>query len=283
MLLHDESSSILVQSDLGVLPNLYHILTDTTTSVSLSAEVGHVVGQFLANMHCSTPVKHSDIEDFCNTDAERLMHAIIAQATTFMQDAGVTDFRSLGQLALDHWISRKKTVFAQGDLWFGTLLVDVNPIGGDKPVSVVVGVCDWEFAGPNDPSADLAQLGCYLHLLSSSPLITRQMEEVICTFSENLYETYFASLKTRLDSTFWNSLFIMHGWEMVNAAGWKTRQHMWCACEGHGVRCIHIRRMVQEGAKFLRIALTTAEGKSEGFQHPLGVDGIEWSRYFPLV
>jgi len=159
MLLHDQSSSILIQSDLGVVPNLYGILTDPTTSPSVSAYLGQVIGQFLADMHCCTPVIQSDIEDFCNVDAERLMEATIAQATTFMQDAGVADFRLLGQLALDHWISRKKTVFAQGDLWFGTLLVDLNQYRSNQPTSVVVGVCDWEFAGPNDPAADLAQLG----------------------------------------------------------------------------------------------------------------------------
>jgi len=56
------------------------------------------------------------------------MEVTIAQATTFIQYAGVADFRSLGplNLALDYWISRKKTVFAQEDLWFGTLLVDLN-------------------------------------------------------------------------------------------------------------------------------------------------------------
>lgn len=156
MLLHDPSSSILIQSDLGVVPDFYTILTDATTSVSVSANLGQVIGQFLADMHSCTPVIQSDVEKFCNTDAERVIEATITQATAFMQDAGVTDFRSLGQLALDHWISRKKTAFAQGDLWFGTLLVDLKQIRGDK---VVVGVCDWEFAGPNDPAADLAQLG----------------------------------------------------------------------------------------------------------------------------
>jgi len=105
------------------------------------------------------------------------------------------------------------------------------------------------------------------------------MDEVICTFSKHFYETYFASLKVRLDSEFWNSLFIMHGWEMVNAAGWSARQDMWCACEGRGVRCSHIREMIHVGAEFLRIALPTAEGKPEQAQN---INNIEWSQYFPL-
>ena len=46
--------------------------------------------------------------------------------------------------------------FAQGDLWFATLLVDLKV---NKTISVIVGVYDWEFAGPNDPAANLAQLG----------------------------------------------------------------------------------------------------------------------------
>jgi hypothetical protein len=76
------------------------------------------------------------------------MEATIAQAITFMQDAGVTDSRSLGQLALDHWISRKKTVFSQGDLWFGTLLVDLKQTQSNKPVSVVVRLCDFGVCRP---------------------------------------------------------------------------------------------------------------------------------------
>ncbi|KIM39816.1 hypothetical protein M413DRAFT_28997 [Hebeloma cylindrosporum] len=282
MLHHDRSSSILIQSDLGAVPNLYNILTDPTTSVSIAADLGHVIGQFLVDMHGCTPVTQSDIEKFQNADAERVMEATIAQAIIFMRDAGVTDFRSLGQLALDHWISRKKTAFAQGDLWFGTLLVEINKTRNNDRDSVVVGICDWEFAGPNDSAADLAQLGCYLHLLSSSPLKTSHMDEVIVTFSKNLYEAYFACSKTRLDSGFWNSLFIMHGWEMVNAAGWSARQDMWCACKGHGVRCSHIKEMIHVGAEFLRIALSTAEGKPEGFAQAHNANGTEWSRYFPL-
>ena len=69
---------------------------------------------------------------------------------------------------------------------------------------------------------------------------------------------------------------------MVNAAGWSARQDMWCTCEGHGVRCSHIRRMIHVGAEFLRIALSTAEGKSEGFLQAHNINGIEWARYFPL-
>lgn len=171
MLLHDQSSSILIQSDLGVVPDLYSILTDATTSVSVSATLGQVIGQFLADMHC-TPVIQSDIEEFSNADAERIMEATIARATTFMQDAGVSDFRSLGQLALDHWTSRKKTAFSQGDLSFGTLLVDLKQTQSNKTIPVVVRVCDWEFAGPNDPAADLAQLGGS-HNISYIPQISR--------------------------------------------------------------------------------------------------------------
>lgn len=40
--------------------------------------------------------------------------------------------------------------------------------------------------------------------------------------------------------------------------------------------------MIHVGAEFLRIALSTAEGKSEGFLQAHNINGIEWARYFPL-
>ncbi|KAF8968158.1 kinase-like domain-containing protein [Flammula alnicola] len=144
LLHHDEASNILVQSDLGSLPDLYEVLTSSSTPTSTAAELGKVV------------------ERFKNLDAERVMQSIIAQVARFMQDAGIPDCHSLSKIAVDHWTTRRKTAFGQGDLWFGTLLVDTNPLlpglGPDKS-PIAVGVCDWEFAGPNDPAADIAQLG----------------------------------------------------------------------------------------------------------------------------
>ncbi|KAF8149905.1 hypothetical protein B0H34DRAFT_667321 [Crassisporium funariophilum] len=198
-----------------------------------------------------------------------------------MEEAGISDFELLGQHAIDHWASRKRTAFGQGDLWFGTLLIDTDNSfrSGVDNSRVTVGICDWEFAGPNDPAADIAQLGCYIHLLAMSPLTTPARLVVVMAFAEALYATYFASLELPTGQDFVKSLLIMHGWEMINAATWNARQDMWCVCEGQGVRCSHIRTMVEEGAKFLRAA--GSADNTEDFNWPV-LDGIAWSRFLPL-
>lgn len=73
-----------------------------------------------------------------------------------MDEVGLPDFDVLGKRALDHWDTRERVVFSQGDLWFGTLLVDLECTMQADPI---VGICDWEFAGYSDHAADIAQLG----------------------------------------------------------------------------------------------------------------------------
>ncbi|KAF9474237.1 hypothetical protein BDN70DRAFT_815978 [Pholiota conissans] len=199
-----------------------------------------------------------------------------------MHDSSISDSDSLAATALNHWRTRAKTVFSQGDIWFGTLLVDNHTLSraqGDEDVSVTVGICDWEWAGPNDPAADIAQLGCYVHLLSICPLTSSAQNEVVYAFAETLYGSYFAGLKKQPDLAFWRSLLIMHGWEMANAAGWSARQSLWCSCDGSAVRCNHIKDLVLEGARFLRAAQRTsniAEAAHEMAQ-------LSWTKYFPIA
>lgn len=69
----------------------------------------------------------------------------------------------------------------------------------------------------------------------------------------------------------------MHGWEMVNAAGWSPRQALWCACEGSGVRCAHIKDLITEGARFLRAAKHTVDETARA------MDQIPWAKYFPIA
>ncbi|CAA7266989.1 unnamed protein product [Cyclocybe aegerita] len=286
LLLYDSSNNILVQSDLGSLPNLYDVLTNPETAPSLSSQLGEIAGHFLADMHDPSILDSISADKFVNEDSDRVMEAVIAEAARHMRDAGIPDFKSLGQAALKHWRTRQKTVFAQGDIWFGTLLIDLEaPLmrtDVDKnPHTVAVGICDWEFAGPNDAAADVAQLGSYLHLLSLSEMATLGPHETIAGFAEAFYSTYFKTLKSPPNADFWRSLLIMHGWEMINAAGWGSRQHLWCHCEGSGVRCNHIRTIIEEGAEILREA---ADPRDESMSHKLiqrrSLEEIPWVRRF---
>lgn len=92
-------------------------------------------------------------ESFKNEDGEALLCQVIANTNNYMKDAGVEDCEMLGQRALNNWKTRQKIAFEQGDIWFGTILVDV------QEGKVELGICDWEFAGFNHPAADIAQLG----------------------------------------------------------------------------------------------------------------------------
>ncbi|GLB40388.1 hypothetical protein LshimejAT787_0802590 [Lyophyllum shimeji] len=267
LVLHDNAYNVLIQSDLGPHSNLYEVLVSSDTSPRLASHLGKTIGLFLANLHdafsktSDTDKQFSDlVAAFANEDAERVMLSVIGQATSFMRDAEVPDYEALGKLAASHWSSRDKRVFSQGDLWFGTLLVrgiahDQSPDTVEHLPDVTIGICDWEFAGPNHPAADIAQLGAYLHMLSLSPLNSARRNDILMAFSAALYETYFATASAPYKTgEYLRSLLIMHGWEMANAAGWDSRQHMWCHCVGNGVRCSHIKAMVQEGALFLRSA-----------------------------
>ena len=111
------------------------------------------------------------VTGFKNDDAERVIEAIINHVVMNMKDAEVLDYEILGALALDHWKTRTKSAFSQGDLWFGTLLVQRSGGHQDYMDTIGVGICDWEFAGPNHPAADIAQLGA-----SRLPVPSRQVD-----------------------------------------------------------------------------------------------------------
>jgi thiamine kinase-like enzyme len=101
------------------------------------------------------------MQTFRNDDVDRVIETIVDKATGHMRDAGISDSEILRRRALDHWNTRKKTAFAQGDIWFATLLInDRGSTKGDEEGGIpTIGICDWEFAGPNHPAADIAQLG----------------------------------------------------------------------------------------------------------------------------
>lgn len=71
-----------------------------------------------------------------------------------MKMAGIRDYEVLGRRARDHWVNRNRSVFGHGDLCRGTILV--NALDSSR---LSLAICDWEFAGPNHPAADIAQLG----------------------------------------------------------------------------------------------------------------------------
>jgi thiamine kinase-like enzyme len=138
------------------------VLTSPTTTIATAAALGNVIGQFLADMHDPSIVLPVHMEIFRNEIGESTMEACIEQVRTFLQASGISDYDSLAGTALHHWRTRRKAVFAQGDIWFGTILVDTQTLirtRGDEVPSLNVGICDWEWAGPNDPAADIAQLG----------------------------------------------------------------------------------------------------------------------------
>ena len=114
------------------------------------------------------------VTDFKNDDAEHVIEAIINQAIMNMKDAEVWDYETLGDLALDHWKTRTKSAFSQGDLWFGTLLVQGSRGHQSNTEPISIGVCDWEFAGPNHPAADIAQLGASDS--SKYPRVSREVD-----------------------------------------------------------------------------------------------------------
>jgi len=147
----------------------------------MASKLGSIVGHFLASMHdiCLSSPESLDtlVTGFKNDDAERLMEGTINHAVMSMKDAEVLDYEILGDLALDHWKTRTKSAFSQGDLWFGALLVQGSRGYQNSPVDAIsIGICDWEFAGPNHPVADIAQLGASVPSKYPREKLTRDVD-----------------------------------------------------------------------------------------------------------
>ncbi|TFY70468.1 hypothetical protein EVG20_g2535 [Dentipellis fragilis] len=282
LLHHDEAQHVLIQSDLGSHMTLDKFLACPSTTAESAAVAGRHLGQFLADLHhaydsdSNALAPGSDLHaSLANEDAETVMQGVIANATRFMKAAGVSDYEELGERALQHWMGRKKTAFSQGDIWFGTIMVD--PSAGWDSDAPALKICDWEFAGPNEPAADIAQLGAYLHLSSLSSLRTTPSLPVLDVFSSSLYTLYSTSsppFRTVHEMReFQRSVLIMHGWELVNAAAW--RHGLWCDCPGAEVKCEHIKAMIWEGVKLLR-----AVGQPDDEMEEMLGENVHWFSAF---
>lgn len=259
LLLHDNINNVIIQTDLGNLRNLYDVLISPEITISFALQLGQILGRFLAQMHdththMDTGSFHNLIAEFQHADAERVLEDTIVQVAENMNAADIRDHNQLKIQALKNWRTRKKTAFSHGDLWFGSLLVKYPTSENHR---LRIGLCDWEFAGPNHPAADIAQLGAYLQLLSIS--FSRSCpprdSTVVDNFATNFYLSYFRTIHPPTDLLeYHRSLAFMHGWELINAACWDQRQSMWCSCPGNGIKCSHIKEMVEIGADFQRAA-----------------------------
>jgi hypothetical protein len=167
-----------MQSDLGSYPDLYDVLTSETLSQVQASHIGEILGKFLSDLRVCMPADCSSFrEAFRNSYQDEVMQATIRQVEGFMKEAGVPDYQELASRASNHWRRRMELretwaqtrassgcpfAFGQGDIWFSGLLVAMSPLPNGNPPKI--GVVDWEFAGPNHPAADLAQLGMLLPL-----------------------------------------------------------------------------------------------------------------------
>lgn len=274
LLYYDNSQHVLIQSDLGAHPTLDEFLDSPSTTPESASIAGESLGRFLASIHhayndnsTTSTTAHGELfKLFTNEDGEIVMNQVIDNVQAFMKDAGVPDHEDLGHRAREHWRTRKKIAFSQGDIWFGTILVDAT---SDAPI---LKICDWEFAGPNDLAADVAQLGAYLHLSILSPLkaADHKHQRILRAFASALYSAHLPPLHSSSDRrAYQRSLLVMHGWELINAAAWRHR--LWCDCPGFGVKCGHIRGMISEGVKLLR-----ACGHADGMVDWGVVKDVNW-------
>lgn len=122
---------------------------------------------YLAELHrcvqfTSNPTKAvSDLENsLANSFIEPTMVDVIGASERFMRMSGVPDYEDLGKRARNNWIARERSVFGQGDIWYGTVLVNVT-----ENKDLTLGICDWELAGPNHPAGDIAQFGMFGHVV----------------------------------------------------------------------------------------------------------------------
>jgi hypothetical protein len=158
---HSPSQNILIESDLGDLPTVNQFLMSSRTTLEQATRAGDQLARYLVELHrsvcfapgCSSEAVSQLEQSLSNSYIEPAMIGVIGQTENYMKMAGILDYKLLGRRAKEHWIKRKKSVFGQGDIWYGTVLVDVSE---DE---LKLGICDWEFAGPNHPAADVAQFG----------------------------------------------------------------------------------------------------------------------------
>jgi thiamine kinase-like enzyme len=306
LIAHSPSQNVLIESDLGDLPTVDKFLLSPLTTLEQATRAGDLLARYLVELHravCFTSEDPSGAssqleQSLSNSYIEPTMVGVIDQTKNYMMRAGVPDYEVLGRRAREHWINRKKSVFGQGDIWYGTVLVDVSGDGHLK-----IGVCDWELAGPNHPAGDIAQFGqftpnlknnrrdlcvcvwadagtisgAYLQLSASSPLVNDRQRFAVYAFSDAFYSSYFRNLDSIMDDLeeFRRSIVIFHAWELINAAVW--RQYLWCDCTSSGADiCTHSRDMVGIGARMLRSADEQEVDCKE-------LESLRWSQYFHLI
>lgn len=158
---HIPSQNVLMVSDLGKLPTVDKFLLSSQTTLKQATRAGDLLAKYLLELYrCvrftadPTPAASMLQKSLDNLYVEPMMLSSIDNAEEYMKLAGIWDYEVLGRRARDHWTNRSRTVLGHGDLCRGTVLVDTT-----NPSALSLGICDWEFTGPNHPAADIAQLG----------------------------------------------------------------------------------------------------------------------------
>ena len=261
------------------------------------SQIGTALGTFFVRLHSQhtlqTILQHHSPSYLANSPIRQtvLAHAIVpvtAQLALFPDLIPPPEASTLGPALISDFnrpLSSVEKSFVIGDCWTGTVLVDIPTNPPRSPLSVGIGIIDWEFAAiGSGPHGDMSQFLAHLELLRMAAeysseqgghalrCIDRLIESLVRAYA-GMYHTTTATLEEGVRARVMRSAFLSHGAEIINNAFWKRWVCENASCpaamddgrEGGGSsgrvghigkveRCLLIRKMVERGIWFLRMA-----------------------------
>jgi len=174
---HALSPNLLVKTDLGEYPSMDRFISSPSFTHPRGKILGLSLGDFLGKLHSAVsfvgenqPKPTARLRRLLiNSYTEPTIQAVLGTTGAYLRMAGVKDHENLLKMASERWLGREKSAFCKGNISFGTLQViskDSDEDPEDDQIKVIL--CDWEFAGPNHPAVDLAQMGVYPFFLLPS-------------------------------------------------------------------------------------------------------------------
>ena len=208
---HALSPNLLIKTDLGEYPSMDRFISSSSFTHSQAKRLGLLLGDFLGKLHSAVMFVGENQPKptvrlrrlLINSYMEPTLQAVLMTTGAYLRMAGVEDHEILLKMASERWLGCEKSAFCKGNISFGTLQVVSKDSDADlEGDQTKVVLCDWEFAGPGHPAADLAQMGVYI-FLSPTPNSSHRLHSVVqrnALFRPFLRAVGFATDKTLIQT-----------------------------------------------------------------------------------
>jgi len=240
---HKPGDHVLIMQDLGPLESLL------SAPQHLTPECASVAATFISSLHALSRSRFgSSLAKYRNEASTKAVIDLVYKPTgEILRDNGIENWEVLDKEAQE--IGRKlydeggdSVVLLMGDLWSGSLLVDVSPEGLFSKLWII----DWEYSNLGHPILDISYLITIIWIQAQK---TDKFRKEIQKFITTFLETYdFLDL---IDIMKHDLSFSIHfGVSLVNEAAFGR----WCTCEPKAIGkiCPCTNKLFEEGVKVLQ-------------------------------